>query len=316
MSDDAIDVGRLIDEIDDEVRRRRDDGSLDPAFEQELDELFSIAAPPGVTGDFPRLLDEVLRRAAIDATPPTASNVAGGAAVKRLLGRTMSWYVESVTRQVASLGGELVEALRILGERVARLERAVPAATDAAAPSLAPHVDLPALSPSIVTVLHGTRGRVLHGDAGSGVVVRALVDDGVDAYGVEPRPRWAERAAVLDVDVREQSVASHLAQLPRDSLGGMVLTGWVDTAPNDVRTEVVRAARRTLVSGAPCVVVTWEAAAWGDATTSVTADLAVGRPWHEATWTTVLEREGFDVVPVTATPSAPVSLVVARRLGA
>ena len=37
MTDDTIDVERLIDEIDDEVRRRRADGGLDPEFERDLD---------------------------------------------------------------------------------------------------------------------------------------------------------------------------------------------------------------------------------------------------------------------------------------
>ena len=124
MTDETIDVERLIDEIDDEVARRRAEGGLDPEWERDLDEMFVTGAPRG-GADFGRLLDAAQRATHVDATPPAASERPGGEVVKRALGRTMSWYVSNVTRQVSALGTELVEVARVLGDRVARLERSV-----------------------------------------------------------------------------------------------------------------------------------------------------------------------------------------------
>src|SRR3954470_23098760 len=124
MADDPIDLERIMDEIDDEVLRRRDAGELDPEWERELDEMFS---PGGrsASADFGRLLDAAQRAAQIDATPPSASQRVGGQVVKRGLGRTMSWYVGNVTRQVTTLGTDLVELVRLLGDRIVRLEQSV-----------------------------------------------------------------------------------------------------------------------------------------------------------------------------------------------
>ena len=153
MTDETIDVERLIDEIDDEVARRRAEGGLDPEWERDLDELFVTGAPRG-GADFGRLLDAAQRAAHVDATPPAASERPGGEVVKRALGRTMSWYVSNVTRQVSALGTELVEVARVLGDRVARLERSVePDAPSGRVSLLDPHVDLAPWTPTITDAL-------------------------------------------------------------------------------------------------------------------------------------------------------------------
>jgi hypothetical protein len=293
MTDDPVDVDGLIGEIDDEVRRRRADGTIDPAWERELDDMFGAAAPAGVVADFPRLLDDALRAASIDPTPPSASDRPGGEAVKRTLGRAMSWYVASVTRQVGTLGTELVEALRVLGDRVARLE-VVAGPSAAGDDGLAdPHVDVGPWVPDVRRELGDTSGRVLHAEAGDGAVVRALLDAGVDAYGVEPRPALAERANARDVDVREEGVLPHLDALGADALGGLVLSGGVDTLANVTRQAIARAARRAVGAGGACIVIASDPQRWGDGATRVAADLAPGRPWHADTWSHVLGAAGF-----------------------
>lgn len=302
MTDEIIDVERIIDEIDDEVRRRRIEGGLDPEWERELDEMFAVGAPRGVA-DFGRLLDEAQRATQVDATPPSQSQRVGGEVVKRALGRTMSWYVSNVTRQVSALGTDLVEVVRLLGERVARLERDhetdVPAGR---ASHLDPHLELAPWAETITEALRPVSGRVLHGDAGDGVVVASLLDRGVDAYGVEPRPALAERAAIRNLDVREEGVAQHLATLPPGALGGLVLSGCVDTLANGPRDGLVRSARRAVAAGGVLVVLTSDPQRWGDGATCVVADLASGRPWHLETWSHLLANRGFDVRP--ATPGA------------
>jgi hypothetical protein len=314
MSGEPIDVDALMREIDDDVRRRRADGELDPGWERELDELFGAVAPAGVVGDFPRLLDDAQRATAIDATPPSASDRTGGAAVKRALGRGMQWYVAGVAQQVGALGTALVEALRVLGTRVDRLEQAGSGvAPGPGVRPLVPHVDLDVVAPTVAELLRSTRGRVVHADAGDGAVVRALTAAAVDAYGVEPRAALAERAGARGVEVRETDALAHLGALPPAALGAVVLSGGVDTTPNDARTALLRAARRTLVPDGVCVIVAWEPEGWGGDTTRVVADLAPGRPWHEETWTQVLDDCGFTTRSVTPGPQPGTRVLAAVR---
>jgi len=314
MSGEPIDVDALMREIDDDVRRRRADGELDPGWERELDELFGAVAPAGVVGDFPRLLDDAQRATAIDATPPSASDRAGGEAIKRALGRGMQWYVAGVAQQVGALGTALVEALRVLGTRVDRLERSVGGAVPGPGTRpLPPHVDLDAVAPTVVELLRSTRGRVVHAEAGDGAVVRALTAAAIDAYGVEPRTALAERAGARGLEVRETDALGHLGSLPASALGGVVLSGGVDTAPNEARIALLRAARRAVAPDGACVILASHPAEWGDETTRVVADLAPGRPWHAETWTQVLDDCGFTTRSVMPGPQSGTQVFAAVR---
>lgn len=313
MADDPIDLERLIDEIDDEVLRRRTEGELDPDWERQLDELFSPGAPAAV-GDFSRLIDAAEHAARVDATPPSESQRRGGEVAKRALGRAMSWYVSSVTRQVTTLGTDLVMALRALGERVTRLEQTVdPDESPQRASLLDPHLDLDPWTRTITEALRSTTGRVVHGDAGNGSVVGALLERGVDAYGVEPRLALAERASIRNLDVREESVAEHLAALAPASLGGLVLSGCIDTMPNGLREPLVRRAQRAIAPGGVLALIASDPQQWGTGDTRVVADLAPGRPWHVTTWSHVLVNRGFDANPLASGATAGAHAVVAVR---
>jgi hypothetical protein len=314
MGDDTVDVERLMGEIDDEVRRRRDDGDLDPAFEHELDELFAPGSSASRSADYARLLDEAQRAAQVDATPPAASQLIGGTAVKRALGRSMSWYVGNVVRQVSTLGNDLVEVVRLLGARIARLEESTDAdESSAGGARLEPHLDPMRWHGAITDAVRQVTGRVLHADAGAGSVVEALLAAGLDAYGVEPRVALAERASVRDLDVREESVLDHVAELPPASLGALVLSGCVDTLPNGSRERLVRSARRVVAPGGPLVVITSIAERWGEGATRVVADLAPGRPWSVETWSHVLADVGFDVGPASPADTSGARVIVAVR---
>jgi SAM-dependent methyltransferase len=313
MADDTVDVERLMDEIDDEVQRRRDDGELDPAFEHELDELFSPGGT-GRVGDYARLIDEAQRAAQIDATPPAASQLVGGVALKRALGRSMSWYVGSIARQVSTLGSDLVEVVRLLGARVAKLEEAAEQyETPAGGEQLGPHLDPMAWRDAITGALEHVTGRVVHADAGDGSLVDALLAAGLDAYGVEPRVALAERASMRGVDVREEGVLDHVRALPSASLAGLVVSGCADTLPNGDRQRLVRSARRVLAPDGRLVVLASDPGHWGNGATRVVADLAPGRPWSIETWTAVLADGGFAVAPAVPDGDDTARVLVAVR---
>jgi len=311
----TADPERLMAEIDAEVRRRRVAGELTPAFERELDALFDAVSPPGVTGEFPALLDRAQSAAAINADPPVESARVGGGAAKRMLGRAMSWYVGHVTRQVGALGTALVEALRVLGDRVERLEKASIGTQGAvaAAAALDPHVDLAGWGRVVGSLLERTPGRVLHGDAGDGSLVRALADAGLDAYGVEPRVALADAAATAGLEVREHSTPEHLEALPTGALGGLVLSGCVDTLPLAELRELAKLAGDAVAVGGRVVVIATAPESWGRGDTTVAADLAPGRPLHPESWQHLLDAAGFAESVVVPGPTSREAAVTGVR---
>ena len=123
---------------------------------------------------------------------------------------------------------------------------------------------------------------------------------GAPARGVEPRGGVALRALERGCDVTISEVGEHLAQLPADSLGGLVLSGVVDRLPLHAILPLLADARRALAPGAPIVIVS-EPVAPAHAGEPVTEDMADGADLHAETWVLLLSRSGFvDVAPLPA----------------
>jgi hypothetical protein len=303
-----IDLSRIQDEIAEEVRRRRAAGDFPPGLEQELDAMFARYAPAGTSDDFDDVLGAAEAQSFIHADVPTASQRRPLAYVKRVLRKTMAWYVRFIAQQVTAFAGTLTRAVALLGHRVESLERV----TLVARPPLpAPSVDASAV---LVPALTGVRGRVLHAECGTGALVQALVAAGVDAYGVEPVEADAVDAAQSGLDVRVDTALAHLGKLAQAALGGVVLSGCVDwLAPGDVLLLVSTAARALVPGGVLAVT-----SVGPRAVSPVVADLSPGRPFHAETWRHVLSQQGLAVSRVAALsgPSPVLAPVPASTPGA
>src|SRR4029077_9563396 len=76
-----------------------------------------------------------------------------------------------------------------------------------------------------VRAVADVKGRVLQADCGNGSLVQALIEAGVDAYGVDGDEASIEPGLDRDLDVRAEAVLAHLDVVAGEALGGLVLTG-------------------------------------------------------------------------------------------
>ena len=294
-------------EIDEEVRRHR--GEIPVRLERELDEMFLEHAPVAVRGgDLVDALGMVDQAAFVDPVVPVTSQRPAGAAVKKTLRALSLWYVGWVTHQVSTLGLAVSRALHAVDAQLGELRDRVP-------PPIPTYVlDEGSASswwvPRVVDVLRGTRGRVLHCACADGWLVGVLSAEGVDAYGVDPRPGKVDDAELRGSDLRQEDPLVHLRAIGRSSLGGAVLSGIVEAMEPARRNELVRSLLDRV--GAPGVLVVHSVSpdAWLAEDAPVEADLAAGRPLRPRTWAHLLATWSVEVVEG---PYGADYLVVATR---
>jgi SAM-dependent methyltransferase len=290
-------------EIDDEVRRRRSSGDLPPNLERDLDQLFLEFSPVGSQGHarLRETLTLVDSSAFIDIAVPVESQKQAGTYVKRLIRKTISWYMGFIVTQITKFGWAVSRMFHLVVDHVEELERevatlrppelpdgAVPVADDASRWWAADAVD----------ALRGTDGRVVHADCGSGSLVALLVEAGVDAYGVDPDDLALEPAIDAGLDVRAEPVLGHLEVVEDGALGGIVLSGSVQWLHPADRQRVVELAGARLADGGVLVVHSSTPEAWLRTAPPLVADLAPGRPVHADTWSHLLAAHGLRTVSV------------------
>lgn len=292
---DSLDHRRLLAEIDAEVRERRDEGDLPPGFERELDALFNRFAPPSISDDFDAVLERADQHAYIDADAPVASRLPGGTFVKKVLRKLTSFYVQHVARNVTAFASTIVRAVKLLGNRVQRLETAVPGADQRVLDAFArlSRTDHSHWTPTIVELLAGTTGRVAVLEADDGALLRVLVAVGVDAYGVEPDVARADELADAGLEIRADGVIEHLRRVPEAGLAGVVLVGCVERLPVGALVELAELAATRVAIGGRVIVVSANPAATTAGAAAVAADLAPARPLREATWVALLSERGI-----------------------
>lgn len=305
MSNQSLDLDRLRREIDAEVRARRASGAYPPGFERELDSVFARYAPAAASDDIEAVIDQAEEAAGIELAIPTASEKRGGVIVKRLLAKLFGWYHAFIVQQIVTFAGSIVDAVRVLGRHVEALETgsghtARAHAETSLLPATAPGAEW---ADGVAEALRDVDGRVLVAECGSGDLLAALNEAGLDAYGVEPRPAAADAAAARGLEVRADDVVSHLHAVGRDELAAAVLMGVVDRAAPGELLELVDLVAACLRPGAVLAIVSRGPAAAVRGPDAVAADLAPGRPVHPETWSYLLGAHGFETTSVREHPA-------------
>lgn len=276
---------RVMAEIDQEVRASR--GEVPAQLERELDLMFLEHAPVAARGaDLKDALGMVDQAAFIDPVVPVESSRPAGRAIKKGLRSVNLWYVGWVTHQVSTLGLAVSRALHSVDAQLGELRSRVPPvaqtrvldAGSAGAWWAARAVD----------AVREARGRVLHAACGDGWLVGLLAAEGVDAYGVDPRPGIVDDAELRGADLRQEEVLAHLRSVARSSLGGAVVSGIVETMDPARRDELVRTLLDRLGERAVLVLHSVSPRAWLSDDAPVEADLAPGRPLRPSTWAHLL----------------------------
>jgi hypothetical protein len=298
---------RVMAEIDEEARSHR--GEIPVALERKLDEMFLEHAPVAArAGDLKDALAMVDQAAFIDPVVPVASQRLAGAAVKKGLRSLNLWYIGWVTHQVSKFGAAVGRALHAVDAQLTDLRDRVPPAV--------PTRVLATGSPDAWWVSRATdalgaaRGRVLHTACGDGWLVGRLVTEGVDAYGVDPRPGAVDEAELHGADLRREEPIDHLRAVGRSSLGGAVVTGIVESMDPARRDELVHTLVDRLGTSSVLVVHSLSPAAWTADDAPVEADLAPGRPLRPRTWSHLLSTWAVETVEG---PDGADYLVIARR---
>ena len=290
---DVIDHRRLLGEIDAEVRRRRESGDLPADFERELDLAFARFAPVHAIGDdFDQVLERAEQSTFVDVLAPTQSAQPLVGHVKRLIRKAIIWEVRYVAQQVSGFSTAITRAVRLLGRRVDALEQMSPPAARlrAAGGGGSASPDAGRWGATVVTALAGTTGRVLHTECGDGALVALLTDAGFDAYGVDP----VDQAAPAGVEVRTDEALDHLAALPDDALGGLVLSGCVERLPVGALADLAALAAAKVAPGGAVVVLSADPRGWERGRSPVDTDLAAGRPLRSETWCHLLGAQHLD----------------------
>jgi Methionine biosynthesis protein MetW len=193
--------------------------------------------------------------------------------------------------------GHVIEAFRFLNARVRTLEDEVARRerpVDGAA-WLAPAAELGEWTALVSAHIAGAapRHEVLHADCGDGALLSVLREAGIAAAGIEPRGMVALHPLEQGHRVVIAEVTEVLPGLPARSTGGLVLSGVVDRVPVHVLVPLLAQAERTLVSGAPIVIVTTDPEVARSTWSATTADLVEARPLHASTWESLLGHAGF-----------------------
>jgi hypothetical protein len=290
-------------DIDAEVKRRRASGDLPAGLEQELDELFLEFSPVGLQGKarLRETLALVDGSAYVDIAVPVESQKMVGAYVKRLIRKSMGWYLGFIVHQIVRFAWAVSRMFHVVVSHVEDLEADVDTLRSPELPLSAVPVVVPGTAwwaPAAVDALSGVRGRVLHADCGDGSLVEALLAAGVDAYGVDPSETGIEPAVERGTDVRSESMLGHLDVVGDEALAGVVLSGSVQWLHPNQRDRLVRTATARLAIDGVLVLHSSTPESWSSATEPLVSDLAPGRPLHAATWTHLFDLHGVRTTSV------------------
>ncbi len=285
-------------EIDAEVNRRRVSGDLPAGLEQELDELFLEFSPVGLHGKarLRETLSLVDRSAYVDIAVPVASQKLVGTYIKRLIRKSMGWYIGFIVHQIVKFAWSVSRMLHVVVDHVEDLEAAVEVQrTPPLPPSVVPGSDPGTTwwAADAVAALSGVEGRVLQADCGNGSLLELLIGSGVDAYGVDPAGSVIEASVARGLDVRAESLLDHLDVVGDEALGGIVVTGSIQWLHPNERDRLVGLVGSRLALGGTLVLHSATPESWLGSTSPLITDLAPGRPLHAETWGHLLADRGF-----------------------
>jgi hypothetical protein len=293
-------LAQVMVEIDAEVSRRRASGDLPVGLEQELDELFLEFSPVGLHGKarLRETLALVDRSAYVDIAVPVASQKVVGTYVKRLIRKSMGWYIGFIVHQIVKFAWSVSRMLHVVVDHVEDLEAAVEVQRTPPLPSSVVPGSDPGTAwwaPEAVSAVSAVEGRVLHADCGTGTLLDALIAAGVDAYGVDPTGSVIEASVGRGLDVRAESLLDHLDVVADDALAGMVVTGSVQWLHPNERDRLVGLVGSRLAVNGVLVLHSATPESWMGNISPVISDLAPGRPLHAETWGQLLGDRGFRV---------------------
>jgi len=309
-------------EIDAAVGELTSTGGIDPATERELEALFWQYAPlSGRGSDHSRALYEALRvvdaTAYVDPLVPVASGVPGGSLIKKSLRKLYLWWAGWMSNQISHHHVAVGRSLHLIEEELEGLRNSIVLDEGdrqvVIAPSWANELAAWWIAPALA-IARGVGGRVLHLASGDGWLVEAMVNDGVDAYGLDPRLASSIQARHANLDLRTDSPRQHLKACAKRSLSAIVVSGVIEALDAQQRDQLIEEMDRVTGSRGVIVIHSLSQSTWADPELGPEADLAPGRPLRSSSWTTLAERHARRA-EVLEGPDGRDYLVILRAIG-
>lgn len=301
-----MNVAHVMDEIQQNVQRRRQTGELPEDRERELDRLFLAHSPGADHGALTEALQQVDRATFVDPLVPIDSNRKAGALIKRGMRSASLWYVSWLTHQINQFAVATSRSLHIIERRLSDFERIADAEL---VPSAV--VEFPALHQpdawwvdAAIGAVTGVPGRALHVAAGADDwLVGRIVSAGGDAYGVDPR---FDRGAEL---------VHHLRTLVPGALGAVVLSGVTEGMTSIERSLLLQLVTSRLAADGVLVVHSVTPSTWSSASAPWQADLAPGRPLRGETWRHLLKDGGYQAAVQSSADGSDYLVIAHRQAG-
>jgi len=303
----------MVAEITADADRQRADATPAAIDEAEIIAAFEDLAPPGAFGnDGAAVIARLGAVAHINVDVPTGSNQPAFVPVKKGLRKMQAWYLRYVTDQVSVALALTVGALEDHERRISSNDRHVDPRAVGIDVSVTPSADvIRVVAESINGALDSNpqgRRRVLSAWCGSGELISALVESGVDAYGVDPASGKVAESLRKGLDTRNDDVIDHLGQLPPGSLAAVVFGNAIDLLPVAAIVEALDSARRAVCDGGAVVVV-------ADTTPvdQVRFELADRRPLSTEAWIRLMAARDLDEVRPALSSPGDLTVLLGRR---
>ncbi|MGP0029186.1 MAG: class I SAM-dependent methyltransferase [Acidimicrobiales bacterium] len=295
----SVDLGRVMAEIEEDVRHRRDVGDLSTAGDRELDVLFRAHSPSSSAGGtLAHELESVDRAAFVDPVVPIDSNRKVGAVAKKAMRSASLWYVGWVTHQFNQFAAATSRSLHVIERRLDEHEVLM---RDEGVPRGEVVEFVGVHSPDAwwvdvaISAVVEAPGRILHAACDDGWLVRAIAAAGGDSYGVDPRPMRIPPESG-ETDLRVVDLAEHLRTVAPSALGAVVLSGVVEGMAGGERNQLLRLVTDRLAPGGVLVIHSVTTTLWGSPDAPPEADLSPGKPLRGASWCRLLGGHEYDPV--------------------
>ncbi len=299
-----LDLSRVLAEIEEEARLIKASGRIAPGYEAKVASAFEEMVPGGVSStELARALRSLDEASVIRGDIPVEEQSSAIRFGKRLLRKSMAWYMRFLAGQVGAMGQANLRIIRLLVERIEELERRVPPGLPRQVGLLDEEESFPDLSAwagIVVSRMAGSGGRILHAEAGRGQLLDEMCNAGLDAYGVEPVQAAADRLVSRGLDVWADDPAFHIERVGYGSLGGVVLSGMVDRESPTRIFRILVETRERLRPGCSLVVL---ATSPKTPIVSARVELSDGKAMHARAWKALLSAAGFEEVEELTAPS-------------
>ncbi|MBM4420084.1 MAG: methyltransferase domain-containing protein [Chloroflexi bacterium] len=273
----GVDLDALTAELRERVKRKREAGVYGPEVAKALEAPLPGGAPlPTDDGGDPLVALAAAVESEVAYDPRSRKPFIGPALTfaRRALIGILRWYLHEIVHRQDRINEAALRALRVLSEResadiVGRVEALEEAKRREAIHQGAVHMDYELFAERFGGLESQVREqaerfvrrfagckRVLDIGSGRGTFLTLCKERGIGAYGVDLEERLVRRASDAGLEAYRLDAEEHLRSLPDGALDGIFAVHFAEHVLPGHLFEILRECKRTLRSGAYCIMAT------------------------------------------------------------